>query len=235
MAIGKQSAPNVASLRSDLEQQGFARLPHLFSATECRRAAGLWKSGQRFRKTVHMDQKQYGSGEYRYFSDPLPSIVQALRKSFYELLVPVANAWARDLGEAGSTFPARFPEFQRQCARAGQQQPTPLLLRYGAGGYNRLHQDLYGGVAFPLQLVILLSDPARDFTGGEFVLLEQFQRGQPRPVVVALQQGEGLVFPTHERPVPGPRGVRRAAVRHGISTVHSGDRLALGIIFHDAE
>ncbi len=234
MDSAKRSALSAASLRVDLEQAGFARLPHLFSLLECRRAAALWSKERRFRKVVNMDQHQFGSGEYRYFDDPLPAIVKALRKSFYELLVPVANTWARDLGD-DRVFPDRYADFQAECAAAGQTRPTPLMLRYGAGGYNRLHQDLYGGVVFPLQLVILLSDPARDFDGGEFVLVEQSPRMQSRPYVVPLQRGDGLIFPTCERPVPGARGPRRAVVRHGISTVHRGDRLAMGIIFHDAE
>lgn len=234
MATGKRSALNAASLHLELEQHGYARLPHLFSHAECRKAAALWSKERRFRKRVNMDKKQFGKGEYRYFDDPLPDIVKALRKSFYELLVPVANHWARDLGDERS-YPERYADFRDECEAAGQVHPTPLMLRYRDGGYNRLHQDLYGGVTFPLQLVILLSEPGKDFEGGEFVMVEQVSRLQPRPFVVPLARGDGLIFPTFERPVPGSRGPRRASMEHGISTVHRGDRLALGIIFHDAE
>lgn len=230
----KPAHPNAASLRSDLDAFGFARLPRLFSALECRRCAALWYDQSRFRKTVDMAPKGYGSGEYRYFADPLPSIVQAIRQSFYELLAPVANHWARSLGDA-EDYPETWPAFQERCAQAGQLRPTPLMLRYGAGDYNRLHQDVYGGVVFPFQLVILLSTPGRDFDGGEFVLEEQPGQIQSRPHVISLQRGDGLVFPVRERPVAIADGWERVSMNHGISTVHRGDRLSLGVIFHDAE
>jgi len=181
-----------------------------------------------------MDQHRYGAGEYRYFSRPLPPLVEALRETLYPPLARIANAWQARFGSE-LRFPRTHRAFLRDCRAAGQERPTPLLLRYGEGGFNNLHQDLYGTVYFPLQLAILLSAPGRDFHGGEFLLLEQRPRQQSRGEAVALAQGEAIVFPTRERPVEGARGAYRAQLRHGVSRLHRGQRTTLGIIFHDAK
>jgi hypothetical protein len=176
----------------------------------------------------------YGEGEYQYFGDPLPAPVVELRAHLYAHLVPIVNRWAEALGE-GTSFPADIGGYLDLCHGRGQCKPTPLLLRYEAGGYNCLHQDLYGELAFPLQAVFVLSSLGRDFTGGEFLLLEQRPRAQARGEAIVVDQGEALIFPNRIRPVPGARGFRRVNVRHGISTLSSGRRFSLGIIFHDAE
>ena len=181
-----------------------------------------------------MGRHGFGRGEYKYFAAPLPAAVAALRSSFYPPLAEIANRWNENLGITGR-FPAKLDEFLARCHKAGQRRPTPLLLKYGPGDYNCLHQDLYGEHVFPLQLAILLSDPARDFTGGEFVLTEQRPRRQSRVEVVPLRQGEGVIFPVHHRPVAGTRGTYRVTMRHGVSRLRSGHRMTLGIIFHDAK
>ena len=180
-----------------------------------------------------MARHGYGRGVYRYFGYPLPDPVAALRAKFYVPLADIANRWAECLGSE-NRFPAEHAEYLKRCHRAGQGRPTPLLLRYGAGDWNALHQDLYGEHVFPLQVAILLSRPGMDFTGGEFVLTEQRPRMQSRPEVVPLEQGDAVVFPVRERPVKGSRGWHRVNMRHGVSRLRSGERLTLGIIFHDA-
>jgi hypothetical protein len=180
-----------------------------------------------------MSRHRFGEGQYAYFSNPLPRLVRSLRAGLYPPLARIANGWAAALGRE-QRQPSTLKEFLEHCHQQGQRQPTPLLLRYEAGGYNRLHQDLYGDVAFPLQVAVLLSRPGRDFDGGEFLLLEQRPRMQSRGEAIALRRGEAVVFPNHERPVLGTRGYSRAQVRHGVSTVHAGERLTLGVIFHDA-
>jgi hypothetical protein len=220
---------------AELDASGFARLPGLLGAAECRALAGLWDDAPRFRKRVDLAQHRFGDvGEYQYFAYPLPAPVDALRRALYPPLARIANAWQERLG-GDERYPASLDAFLARCRREGQARPTPLLLRYGAGGYNRMHQDLYGAVAFPLQVAFLLSRAERDFTGGEFLLLEQRPREQARVEVVSLAQGEGIVFPNRERPVRGPRGDRRVQVRHGVARVLSGHRATLGIIFHDAK
>ncbi len=226
--------PVTADLHAALDADGHALIPSLLSPARCRELIALWEDETAFRKRINMGQYRYGRGEYRYFARPLPDAIQELRESFYALLAPIASAWSQRLRE-GIEFPPTLPGFLARCAAAGQDRPTPLLLRYGPGDYNRLHQDLYGGVVFPLQLVIQLSAPGTDFDGGEFVLVEQQARMQSRPRVVALRQGDGLVFPVHHRPVAGLRGDVRVNMRHGVSTIHRGDRVALGVIFHDAD
>ena len=180
-----------------------------------------------------MERHRFGSGEYKYFARPLPPLVAALRAALYPRLARVANRWAAALGD-DERFPDSHARFLARCRASDQERPTPLLLDYASGGYNRLHQDLYGAVAFPLQLTCMLRRPGVDFSGGEFLLVEQQARTQARGDAIALAAGEAIVFPTRVRPVPGPRGFTRAKMRHGVSRVRSGRRTALGIIFHDA-
>jgi len=216
-----------------LAEEGFATTGILLDKNECAAVAALYEDESRFRSRINMAQHNFGMGEYKYFDYPLPKIVQALRAAFYPKLARIANHWAKLLGEE-STFPPSLPAYLQHCHSAGQNRPTPLLLKYAAGGYNCLHQDLYGDLVFPFQLTILLSSPQRDFEGGEFLLTEQRPRMQSRAHVVPLAQGEAVVFPVRYRPLRGTRGYYRAAMRHGVSTIRSGNRLTLGIIFHDA-
>jgi hypothetical protein len=221
-------------LARELDERGYARLPGLLAPSECSELAALYGEARRFRKRVVMEQHRFGVGEYQYFGYPLPALVRTLRVGFYARLAPIANAWCETLG-ARERYPASLQAFLARCRERGQTRPTPLLLHYRAGGYNRLHQDLYGAVAFPLQITCQLSKAGADFTGGEFLLLEQRPRMQSRGEAIVLEQGEAILFPSRERPVPGPRGASRAQMRHGVSAVRSGERTALGIIFHDAE
>lgn len=222
-----------AGLEASLEQQGFALIPGLLTRRECERLAALWSEPGRFRSRVEMARHRFGLGEYRYFAAPLPAAVQALRAGLYARLAPIANRWAEALRRE-ERVPATLDGFLASCRAQGQTKPTPLLLRYQAGGYNCLHQDLYGAVAFPLQLTVCLSRPGADFEGGEFLLVEQRPRAQSRGSAVALEQGQGIVFATRERPTPGSRGPTRVQLRHGVSTLRRGERFALGVIFHDA-
>ncbi|HZD65525.1 MAG TPA: 2OG-Fe(II) oxygenase [Acidimicrobiales bacterium] len=219
-------------LHTELDTRGFAQTPVVLDAEECERLAGLYDTGT-FRATVNMGRLRYGQGEYRYFDHPLPPEVTELRRSLYAPLAETAARWAGRLGEE-ATYPTDHEAFLEICHRAGQRRPTPLLLRYGPGDWNALHQDIYGDVAFPLQAVTLLDRPGEDFTGGEFVLLEQRPRAQSRPHVENLRRGAFLVFATRHRPVPGRRGYHRGAMRHGVSTLAAGRRTTLGLIFHDA-
>jgi hypothetical protein len=220
------------TLSDDLAAQGYA-VRRLIPAGSCAALAALYDEEARFRKRIVMEQHAYGQGEYQYFAYPLPAEVAALRAALYPKLAVVANAWRRSLGEEAS-FPAGLDEYLARCHAAGQVRPTPLLLRYGAGGFNCLHQDLYGDLVFPLQVAVLLNAPGEDFTGGEFILVEQRPRAQSRAIVVPLQQGEGVIFPVHHRPAMGTRGTYRLTMRHGVSRIHSGRRHTLGLIFHDA-
>ncbi|MBX6741539.1 MAG: 2OG-Fe(II) oxygenase [Acetobacteraceae bacterium] len=218
-----------------LDAQGSATTGPLLTPAECRALAALYdrEDPALFRRRVVMAQHGYGRGEYKYFAAPLPEPVQALREALYPRLAPLANRWNEAMG-----LPVRYPdshaEFLARCHAAGQAKPTPLLLRYGPGDYNCLHQDLYGEHVFPLQVAFLLSAPGEEFTGGEFVLTEQRPRMQSRAEVVPLRQGEGVIFAVHHRPVQGTRGFRRVVMRHGVSRLRSGQRHTLGIIFHDA-
>ncbi len=216
-----------------LNSRGWATLPGLLDPGTCARIAALYDSPDRFRSTVTMARHGFGRGEYRYFAYPLPGIVAALREQIYAALVPLANRWHERMGLA-RRFPDRLPAFLDQCHVAGQARPTPLLLRYGAGDYNCLHQDLYGEHVFPLQMAVLLSQPGEDFTGGDFVLTEQRPRMQSRAEVVPLMRGDAVIFAVNQRPVAGTRGDYRVAMRHGVSTLWSGRRHTLGLIFHDA-
>jgi hypothetical protein len=216
-----------------LDERGFATVPELLSPSECRALTGFYDDGEKFRGRVVMQRHAFGRGEYQYFAYPLPPLVAQLRQAIYPLLAPVADRWNEHL-RRDQRFPPTLDAYLAQCHEAGQTRPTPLMLKYGAGDYNRLHQDLYGELVFPLQLTILLSDPARDFTGGEFLLVEQRPRQQSRGEAIRLNQGEAVIFAVRERPVSGTRGYYRAMMRHGVSTVRTGSRFTLGIIFHDA-
>jgi hypothetical protein len=217
---------------ADLDAFGHARLGALLSREECDSLIEGYE-GDLYRSTVVMRRHGFGEGEYRYFSDPPPPLVGALRAGLYRRFVPLAEKWAAMLG-APRLYPAAHADYRKRCAANGQTRPTPLILKYGAGDYNRLHQDLYGGEVFPVQVAILLSEPGADFDGGELVLTEQTPRRQSRAEVVALRRGEALAFAVNERPVKGAKGVYRVKTRHGVSTLRSGARFTLGIIFHDA-
>jgi hypothetical protein len=222
------------AVAAGLDQDGYAVLPGLLDAAGCAGVAALYDDTEvGFRSTVVMARHGYGRGEYRYFARPLPAVIERLRVGLYPALAGVANDWAGRLGEVGA-WPATHGALAAACAAAGQARPTPLLLRYGVGDYNRLHQDVYGALVFPLQVVVMLDRPGVDFTGGELVLVEGRARMQSRPVVVAWRQGDGVVIPVRERPVQGARGWSRAAMRHGVAEVRGGVRRTLGVIFHDA-
>ncbi|MFN3514078.1 MAG: 2OG-Fe(II) oxygenase [Phenylobacterium sp.] len=221
------------ALEAELDARGCAMLPGLLTPAECQAIAGLYTAETGFRSRVVMARHGFGRGEYRYFDYPLPATVAALRAGLYPRLVPLANRWTALMGMA-IRYPADHAEFLARCHAAGQVRPTPLLLQYGPGDYNCLHQDLYGEHVFPLQAVVLLSEPGRDFTGGEFVLTEQRPRMQSRAEVAPLRQGDALVFAVAQRPVQGARGPYRVVMRHGVSEVRSGARHTLGVIFHDA-
>ena len=217
----------------DLDAGGNAVIERLLMPVECEALAALYPVAELFRSRVVMARHGFGRGEYQYFSYPLPAIVAGLRASLYPRLAPVANRWNAAMGLA-ARYPPRHAEYLSRCHDAGQRRPTPLLLRYGPGDYNCLHQDLYGELVFPLQLTVLLSEPGRDFTGGEFIVTEQRPRMQSRAEVVPLRQGDAVVFAVDHRPVEGARGTYRVRLRHGVSRVRSGSRHTLGIIFHDA-
>jgi hypothetical protein len=216
-----------------LDADGHAVLPALVDAEACAALVALYDVEARFRSRIVMARHGFGRGEYQYFAHPLPPVVATLRTALYPPLAGLANRWNGALGSA-ERYPDDHAAFLDRCHRAGQTRPTPLLLRYGAGDYNCLHQDVYGEHLFPLQVTVLLSAPGRDFTGGEFVLVEQRPRMQSRAEVVPLGRGDGVIFPVRHRPVRGARGSYRVTVRHGVSRVRSGDRHTLGIIFHDA-
>jgi uncharacterized protein len=218
----------------DLDEHGCATTGILLEPAPCRELIDGYKDEARFRSTIVMARHGFGQGEYKYFAAPLPSTVATLRAAFYPPLAEIANRWNERLG-SGQRFPEDLDAYLARCHKAGQRRPTPLILKYGVGDYNCLHQDLYGEHVFPLQIAILLSDPERDFTGGEFVLTEQRPRRQSRVEVVPLRRGEGVIFPVHHRPVGGTRGTYRVTMRHGVSRLRSGHRMTLGIIFHDAK
>jgi uncharacterized protein len=223
-----------AAIARDLDDRGRAVTGRLLSPRECAGLVHMFDDQALFRSRIDMARHRFGAGEYKYFAEPLPVLVAALREVLYGRLVPIANHWMEMLG-ASERFPARLAGYRARCAARGQRRPTPLLLRYGPGGYNCLHQDLYGPLAFPFQVTILLDRPGGDFAGGEFLLVEQRPRSQSRGEAVVLQQGEAIVFPNRYRPVTGTRGVYRVTVRHGVSLIRSGQRTSLGVIFHDAE
>ena len=234
----KSAAAKVTTLdwervSQDLDAQGSAVIEAILSPEECQALAGLYMKDDIFRSRVVMEQHDFGRGEYKYFSYPLPGLIAALRTAIYPHLVPIANRWNNAMG-IDVRYPEKHADFIERCHRACQAKPTPLLLKYGADDYNCLHQDLYGEHVFPLQLTVLLSKPDQDFAGGEFVMTEQRPRMQSRPMVVPLRQGDGVVFAVHHRPVQGARGAYRVNLRHGVSRIRRGHRHTLGIIFHDA-
>src|ERR1043165_31829 len=223
--------PDWGLAAAELDGQGWAVLPGLMAGADCDRITSLYDRKDTFRSTVVMARHGFGRGEYRYFSYPLPRPVERLRTALYPHLAPIANGWQDRLG--GETrFPENHADYIERCHKAGQKRPTPLILRYGPGDYNCLHQDLYGAEVFPLQVAVLLSEPGRDCTGGEFVLTEQRPRQQSRVMVVPMAKGDGVVFAVNNRPVRGTRGDFQVKMRHGVSRLHSGQRHTLGIIFH---
>jgi uncharacterized protein len=221
------------AIERSLDADGFARTGRVLSASECGRLAGLYEQERRFRSRVVMERLGFGRGEYKYFNRPLPRPVQALRTNLYPRLAPIAQRWSRELG-GRRRYPPTLGGFLERCAKSGQAKPTPLMLRYGPGDYNRLHQDIYGEVAFPFQFLCVLSR-REDYEGGEFLLVEQAPRAQSKGTAIMLGRGEGLIFPTRERPVEGKRGHYRVNMRHGMSRVTAGERVALGVIFHDGD
>ncbi len=227
------AAADWLTAEASLEERGYALPGALLAAAECAALCAAFDDAARFRSTVEMKPKRYGDGRYRYFAYPLPPLVQALREALYTPLARIANRWQEQL-RRDERFEATLGGFLARCAAQGQCRPTPLLLRYAAGGYNRLHQDRYGAVAFPLQVAIALSRP-EEYAGGEFLLVEHAAREQSRGHAVSLAQGEAVVFPNASRPLASPRGWRRTEVRHGLAELRAGERTALGVIFHDAE
>jgi hypothetical protein len=221
------------TITTELDAVGCATTGPLLSSAECAALAAQYPSEDLFRSRIVMARHGFGRGEYKYFDYPLPDLIGGLRAALYPRLAPVANRWQQTLG-GPTEYPPDHPTYIKQCHAAGQTRPTPLLLQYETGDYNCLHQDLYGDMFFPLQVAFLLSAPGRDFTGGEFALVEQRPRMQSRVEVVSLAQGEGIIFAVNQRPVQGTRGAYRVTMRHGVSRLRSGHRLTLGIIFHDA-
>lgn len=230
---GRIAAIEWSQVGADLDAQGEALIERLITPAECRALAALYPRDEPFRSRVVMARHGFGRGEYKYFCYPLPELIASLREAIYQRLVPIANRWYEAMRIA-VRFPDEHAEFLARCHAAGQQRPTPLLLQYGTGDFNCLHQDLYGAHVFPLQVAVLLSEPGRDFEGGEFVMTEQRPRMQSRPIVLPLHQGDAAVFAVHHRPVKGARGMYRVNLRHGVSRVRSGHRHTAGIIFHDA-
>jgi hypothetical protein len=217
----------------DLNMQGNSVLAQLITADECQKLATLYSHDELFRTHINMAQHGFGRGEYKYFAYPLPELLAGLRNSLYTQMAPIATRW-NEMMAIDVRYPERHEDFLLRCHQAGQRKPTPLLLQYGEGDYNCLHQDIYGEHIFPIQVTVLLSEPGRDFLGGEFVLTEQRPRMQSRPEVVPLRQGDAVAFAVRERPVQGTRGSYRVNLRHGVSRVRSGRRHTVGIIFHDA-
>jgi uncharacterized protein len=228
------NVPDWQRISQELDSQGSVVLKRLISADECPALAAMYPKDEFFRSRVVMGRHGFGRGEYKYFNYPLPNVIAELRTELYSRLVPVANRWNAAMGSE-IRYPEKHAEFLERCHSAGQVRPTPLLLQYGEGDYNCLHQDLYGEHVFPIQVAILLSEPSRDFTGGEFVLTEQRPRMQSRPEVVPLRQGDAVAFAVRHRPVRGTRGFYRVNLRHGVSRLRAGRRHTLGIIFHDAK
>jgi len=222
-----------AAIGASLDEWGYARTPALLTPAECAELRALYTEETRFRSRVDMARFRFGVGEYKYFADPLPTVVGELREHAYAPLAAIANRWEAAL-KTRVRHPADLTGLLALCARRGQTKPTPLLLHYRSGGYNCLHQDLYGEVVFPIQLTVLLSEPGKDFEGGEFLLVEQRPRAQSRGSVVHLDQGEAVIFTTRHRPVVGARGHYRGNMRHGVSRLLSGERYTLGVIFHNA-
>lgn len=231
--ISKIESANWQNVSDDLNHAGYAILPGFLDAAQCQSLINMFDQDVGYRKTVIMERYRFGLGCYKYWDYPLPEPVEILRKNLYPKLVPIANHWMKVL-RIDTCFPASHQELQATCHAMGQKKPTPLILKYGEGGYNTLHQDLYGDEYFPLQVACFLSEPDTDYTGGEFVLTEQVPRAQSKAVVLKPQRGDMIIFTTNFRPVKGNRGYYRANMRHGVSEVHNGNRHTVGIIFHDA-
>jgi hypothetical protein len=222
-----------AAITAELGDLGCALLPRLLDPAECREIAGLYDTGELFRSTITMARHRFGEGEYKYFSSPYPAPVQQLKQALYGRLLPIARDWYGKLGRP-APWPDTLDEWLAMCHAAGQTKPTAILLKYRAGDWNALHRDLYGDLVFPLQVVVNLSDPGGDHTGGEFLLVEQRPRAQSRGTATLIPAGHGLVFTTRDRPVRSSRGWSAAPVRHGVSVIRSGQRFTLGLVFHDA-
>ncbi len=231
--VDRVAALDWARIARDLDAQGYATTGTVLRAAECAELIALYPDRDRFRSRVVMERHRYGVGEYKYFARPMPPLVEDLRVAMYRELAATANRWAERMRSRDS-YPASLDEFLKVCAAHGQTRPTPLILRYEQGGYNCLHQDLYGEVAFPLQFTCALSRRGRDFDGGELLLVEQRPRAQSRGEAIALDAGEGIIFANRYRPAAGTRGYHRVNLRHGVSTIRSGVRYAMGVIFHDA-
>ncbi|HKG06116.1 MAG TPA: 2OG-Fe(II) oxygenase [Pedobacter sp.] len=224
---------NQAQIAEDMHEKGYAIVPDFLSGPECEMLKTIYRQNEYYRKTVVMEHYRFGIGEYKYFNYPLPDIIQTIRQQTYPLLAPIANTWMHVLN-IKTQFPDTFQAFQELCHADGQLKPTALILKYGQGGYNTLHQDLYGSVYFPIQTVLFLSQEDEDFTGGEFVLIQQTPRAQSEAIVLKLKKGDMLIFTTNYRPVKGTKGYYRVNMKHGVSKVQSGERYVLGIIYHDA-
>lgn len=227
-----------AALTDDVNSYGCALMPQLLTPTECSRIVDLYDESDRLRSTVDMARYRFGQGEYRYFDRPFPDAIEALKQALYPRLLPIARDWWTKLGrdtEPSAEWPETLDEWLQVCHDAGQTKSTPILLKYGPGDWNALHRDLYGDLVFPLQVVINLSEPGVDHTGGEFLMVEQRPRAQSRGTAILIPQGHGLIFTTRDRPVESARGWSAAAVRHGVSAVRSGSRFTLGLVFHDAD
>jgi hypothetical protein len=222
-----------ATTTESLNDKGYACIPTILSAGECDALIAQYADDTLYRKTIQMENHGYGMGQYRYYAYPLPGVVQQFREGIYPHIAPVANNWMKALG-IEKTFPITLNELTEQCHAHGQNRPTPLILKYGKGGYNAMHQDLYGEIFFPMQLVVCLNEPGNDFKGGEFVLVEQRPRMQSKAIVLNPKKGDMLIFTTNFRPVQGTRGYYRVNMRHGVSELSSGERHTLGVIFHDA-
>jgi hypothetical protein len=229
-ALAKIDWPRVGEA---MHAKGYAHVSGVLTAQHCRQMIAGYDTPQLYRKTITMERYRFGLGEYKYFAYPLPEILQTIRETVYPKLAPIANQWMEWLGQE-RRFPGTFVELQTLCHDAGQDKPTVLILRYGKGGHNTMHQDLYGEIFFPIQLVLFLNEPDADYTGGEFVLIQQTPRAQSKAIVLHPRRGDMLLFTTNFRPVKGARGFYRAGMRHGVSEVHTGQRHTLGIIFHDA-
>ncbi|MEP6614012.1 MAG: 2OG-Fe(II) oxygenase [Mucilaginibacter sp.] len=221
------------TVTESMNANGYAIIPNLIADEDCSELINNYGDSAAYRKTVVMERYRYGLGEYRYFAYPLPNLIQQLRENVYPRLAPIANSWMKALN-IQTTFPATFAELQQLCHDNNQNKPTALILKYGPGGFNTLHQDLYGDVYFPMQMVIFLTEPDKDYTGGEFVLTEQIPRAQSKAIVLKPRKGDVLVFTTNFRPVKGTKGYYRVNMKHGVSQLHSGERYTVGVIFHDA-
>ncbi|MEH6679020.1 MAG: 2OG-Fe(II) oxygenase [Sediminicola sp.] len=221
------------AITNKIQEKGNALVTDILDSAQCTALIKLYNGHQGYRKTVLMERYRFGQGEYKYFDNPLPEPLGQIREKLYSKLVPLANKWGRVLNME-SLYPPTHPEFLEQCRNKGQGRPTPLILKYGKGGFNTLHQDLYGEIHFPIQAVFFLSRPGTDFTGGEFVMTQQNPRAQSKAIVLSPNRGDMLLFPTNFRPVKGSRGYYRATVKHGVSELHTGERYTLGIPFHDA-